>query len=90
MPWSRAHRAETLLSSEGTQYSITDYSENGQSFPHAAPKVHAETQQFLWNQGKGCVKIDAALKAMKISGNTTVISEAQNESRRFFEYEIDF
>lgn len=36
------------------------------------------------------VKIDAALKAMKISGNTTVTSEVKNESRRFFEYEIDF
>ncbi len=39
---------------------------------------------------KDAVKIDAALKAMKISGNITVISEAQNESRRFFEYEVDF
>lgn len=32
---------------------------------------------------KDAVKIDAALKAMKISGNTTVVSEAQSESRRF-------
>lgn len=39
---------------------------------------------------KDAVKIDAALKAMKISGNITVISEAQSESRRFFEYEVDF
>ncbi len=39
---------------------------------------------------KDAVKIDAALKAMKIDGNATVASEAQNESRRFFEYEIDF
>lgn len=39
---------------------------------------------------KDAVKIDAALKAMKISGNTTVTSEVRNESRRFFEYEIDF
>ena len=39
---------------------------------------------------KDAVKIDAALKAMKISGNTTVVSEVRNESRRFFEYEIDF
>lgn len=39
---------------------------------------------------KDAVKIDAALKAMKISGNTTVASEAQSESRRFFEYEVDF
>lgn len=39
---------------------------------------------------KDAIKIDAALKAMKISGNTTVTSEVRNESRRFFEYEIDF
>lgn len=36
------------------------------------------------------VKIDAVLKAMKISGNTTVVNEVRNEARRFFEYEIDF
>jgi len=39
---------------------------------------------------KDAVKIDAALKAMKITGNTTVVGEVRNESRRFFEYEIDF
>ena len=39
---------------------------------------------------KDAIKIDAALKAMKISGNTTITSEVRNESRRFFEYEIDF
>ena len=39
---------------------------------------------------KDAVKIDAALKAMKIAGNTTVTTEVRNESRRFFEYEVDF
>lgn len=39
---------------------------------------------------KDAVRIEAALKAMKISGNTTVTSKVRNESRRFFEYEIDF
>ena len=39
---------------------------------------------------KDAVKIDAAIKAMKLDGNTTVTSEAQSESRRIFEYEIDF
>ena len=39
---------------------------------------------------KDAIKIDAALKAMKISGDATVTSEAKNEARRFFEYEIDF
>jgi hypothetical protein len=39
---------------------------------------------------KDAIKIDAALKAMKFTGNATVTSEARNEARRFFEYEIDF
>ena len=39
---------------------------------------------------KDAIKIDAALNAMKYSGNATVTSEAQTEARRFFEYEIDF
>ena len=39
---------------------------------------------------KDAIKIDAALKAMKFTGNTTVTNEVKNEARRFFEYEIDF
>jgi hypothetical protein len=39
---------------------------------------------------KDAIKIDAALKAMKFTGNATVASEAKNEARRYFEYEIDF
>lgn len=39
---------------------------------------------------KDAFKIDAFLKGLKISGNTTLTSEVQNEARRFFEYEIDF
>lgn len=35
-------------------------------------------------------KIDAVLKGMKISGNATVSGEAQNEARRYLEYEIKF
>ena len=34
--------------------------------------------------------IDAALKVMKISGNTTIENEYNDESRRFFNYEIEF
>ena len=36
------------------------------------------------------IKIDAVLKGMKCAGNATVVSEVQNESRRYLEYEIDF
>lgn len=36
------------------------------------------------------VKIDAVLKGLKCSGNATVESEAKNESRRYFEYDIEF
>lgn len=36
------------------------------------------------------VKIDGVLKELKFSGNTTVTIEAKNESRRYFEYDIEF
>lgn len=36
------------------------------------------------------VKIDAVLKGLKCSGNATVTSEVQNESRRYLEYDIMF
>lgn len=35
-------------------------------------------------------KIDAAMKDMKFSGNTTVTAESQNEGRRFLKLEIEF
>lgn len=36
------------------------------------------------------IKIDAVLKGMKCSGNTTFAHEARNESRRYLDYEIEF
>lgn len=36
------------------------------------------------------IKIDAVLKGLKCVGNSTVVNEARNESRRYLEYEIDF
>ena len=36
------------------------------------------------------IKIDTALKAMKISATKSITSEVHNESNRTFEYEIDF
>ena len=59
-----------------------------------SPMTHQKvTIEFSNSSGikiRDAAKIDAALKGMKISGNATVTSEAENESRRFFEYEIDF
>ena len=54
---------------------------------------HKLTLNFSHTSGikeKDAVKIDAALKSMKIAGNTTVTTEVRNEARRFFEYEVDF
>ena len=60
----------------------------------ASPLTHQKFTLKLSNSSgikeKDAIRIDAALKAMKISGNTTVINEVRNESRRFFEYEISF
>ena len=39
---------------------------------------------------KEAAKIDAALAAMKCTGNTTMVSEAQSEERHVFMYEIEF
>ena len=36
------------------------------------------------------IKIDAVLKGLKCSGNTTVASEVKNEARRYLEYDIEF
>lgn len=59
-----------------------------------SPMMHQKlTIEFSNSSGikvRDAAKIDAALKGMKISGNATVTSEAESESRRFFEYEIDF
>jgi hypothetical protein len=60
----------------------------------SSPITHHKYTLSLSNssgiKAKDAIKIDAALKAMKAVGNTTVSNEVQNESRRFFEYEIDF
>ncbi len=39
---------------------------------------------------KDAVKIDAMMKAMKVSANMNIVSEAQNEAKRILEYEIEF
>ena len=36
------------------------------------------------------VKVDMILKSLKMAGNTTVSSEAQNEAKSILKYEIDF
>ena len=36
------------------------------------------------------LRIDATLKSMKVGSNMTILKEAQNESKRYLEYEIDF
>lgn len=59
-----------------------------------APLLHQKFMLKLSNSSglkeSEAVKIDAVLKGMKCAGNTTVVSEVQNESRRYLEYEIDF
>ncbi|MCI6770399.1 MAG: hypothetical protein PUF31_07455 [Oscillospiraceae bacterium] len=59
-----------------------------------APLSHHELMIQLSNSSgikeSDAIKIDAVLKGMKLAGNTSVASEAKNESRRYLEYEIDF
>lgn len=60
----------------------------------ASPLTHQKYTLKLSNSSgikeSDAIKIDAALKSMKICGNTTIVSEVQSEARKFFEYEIDF
>ncbi len=59
-----------------------------------APLLHQKFMLKLSNSSgikeSEAIKIDAVLKGMKRAGNATVVSEVQNESRRYLEYEIDF
>lgn len=53
-------------------------------------KISIEMSSSSGIKEKDAVKIDAALKGLKVSGNSTVSNEARNESRRVLEYEIEF
>ncbi len=59
-----------------------------------APLLHQKFMLKLSNSSglkeSEAIKIDAVLRGMKCSGNTSVVSEVQNESRRYLEYEIEF
>lgn len=59
-----------------------------------APLLHQKFMLKLSNSSglkeSEAIKIDAVLKGMKCTGNSTVVNETQNESRRYLEYEIDF
>ena len=59
-----------------------------------APLLHQKFMLKLSNSSglkeSEAIKIDAVLKGMKCTGNATVLSETQNESRRYLEYEIGF
>ena len=59
-----------------------------------APLKHQKIMISLGNTSgikeSDAIKIDAILKGLKCSGNTTVINEVQTEQRRYFEYEIVF
>ena len=59
-----------------------------------APLLHQHYMLKMSNstgmKENDAVKIDAVLKGMKVSGNTTVVNEVKNEARRYLDYEIDF
>lgn len=51
------------------------------------------TVSFTQSSGikvRDAMKIDAAINTLKLETNTSVTSEAEKETRRIFEYEIDF
>lgn len=60
----------------------------------SAPLLHQKFMLQLSNTSglkeNDAFKIDTVLKGLKCTGNTTVASEAKNESRRYLEYDIEF
>ena len=58
------------------------------------PLVHQKFMLKLSNTSglkeSEALRIDATLKSMKVGSNMTILKEAQNESKRYLEYEIDF
>lgn len=61
-----------------------------ESAPLLREKFELKLSQSSGMKESDAVKIDAVLKGLKCSGNATVTSEVQNESRRILEYEIEF
>lgn len=53
-------------------------------------KVSVSFMQSSGIKVKDAIKIDEALNALKIDSNMAVTKEAEKETRRLFEYEIDF
>ena len=54
-----------------------------------------ETYKISLSQGtdmkqKEAAKIDGVLKGLKCNGDASVAAEANNETRRFLEYDIEF
>lgn len=58
--------------------------------PLTHQKVTVSFSQSSGIKVKDAMKIDSALNAMKITVNSNVTSEAEKETHRVFEYEIDF
>lgn len=77
-----------LLKDNNVQNLIHLRMKEGEKFHHH--KISIKLSNSSGMKESDAVKIDAFLKGLKISGNTTVASEAKNESRRYLEYEIDF
>lgn len=77
------------LQKDNTIKSLIDMRMNETS-PLNHQKLKIELSNTSGIKAKDAAKIDAALKSMKISGDTTISSEVQSESRRFFEYEVIF
>lgn len=77
-----------LLKDENVQNLIHLRMTGGSSFHHH--KISIKMSNSSGIKENDAAKIDAVLKSMKVCGNATVVSEVQNESRRYLEYEIDF
>ena len=60
------------------------------SSPMKKEKYKIQLSQSTDLKRKDAVKIDGVLKGLKCTGDASVASEANNETRRFLEYDIEF
>jgi hypothetical protein len=77
-----------LLKDDNVQNLIHLRITGGEGFHHH--KISIKMSNSSGIKESDAIKIDAVLKSMKVSGNTTVVSEAKNKYQRYLGHEIDF
>lgn len=76
------------LAKDPSVQQLIDLRMDNSSLTHKSLSIEFSTTTGM--KEKDALKIDAALKVMKLSGSVSVANEIKSEMNRFFEYEVDF